>query len=215
MYEKGRGVLFTGGEGPQRKFLEAELENALIVAAADSGWDLASSMGLAPELVVGDMDSIVDRGILNRLSRDRVVIFDREKDETDTEIGIRLLFERGITDITLVGGGGGRLDHLIGILALFDRERRPRRWYTAREEVTSVDANAVFTGMRDRVCSFFPAGSEICTMRTTGLRWPLDNLAWKRGDVGISNYGLEDRVTVEMKSGRLIVVRELREEPYG
>lgn len=210
-----RGVLFTGGEGPARARIEEALESARFVIAADSGWDLAREMGVTPDLVVGDMDSIRERHILDALPRERVRVFDPEKDETDTEIGLRLLFERGATDVTLVGGGGGRLDHLIGILATFDRDVRPTRWVTRTDEVRSVEGSFRIDGVRNQTLSFFPVGAGPWRMRSSGLRWPLDALAWIRGDVGISNYGIDDRVNVEMITGRLIMVRSIAEGGDG
>jgi len=209
------GVLFTGGSGPPAACAEEVLRRADLVIAADAGWDLARSMGANPKVILGDMDSIRDPGILRELSPERVLAFDVEKDETDTEIGLRYLHEHGISEVTLIGGGGGRLDHLIGILALFDRETRPRRWLTERDEVLSIEGRATLNGMLGKPCSFFPVGTDPCTMRTTGLRWPLDHLRWTHGDVGISNYGIHDTVTIEMLSGRLIMVRALAEVRSG
>ncbi len=209
------GVLFTGGGGPPRAHVDELVRRAEMVVAADSGWDLALSMGVRPELILGDMDSIRDPEALGRLPPERVLRFAAEKDETDTEIGLRILRERGITAVTLIGGGGGRLDHLVGILALFDRAIRPKRWLTERDEVLSIEGRVSLSGMKDRRCSFFPAGAEVCTMRTTGLRWPLDRLRWEHGDAGISNYGVDDFVTIEMLSGRLMMIRELAEARGG
>lgn len=216
MAEASEGLLFIGGEGPPADRIAPYLEGAGLVVAADSGYDLARSAGCEPSLLVGDMDSI--RGFAEaegRIEAGNIISFDREKDETDTEIGLRLLNERGITSVTLVGGGGGRLDHLIGLLSLFDRELRPKRWLTARELVVSIEEEERFEAMRGVVCSFFPVGEEPATMRSRGLRWELDGLTWKHGDVGISNYAVEDRVTVTMLSGRLIMVRNVEGRPDG
>ena len=215
MAPRREGILFTGGDGPPRVFVEEALRNAAMIIAADSGWDLARSMGANPEMVLGDMDSIRDTQGLRELPPERILSFDSEKDETDTEIGLRYLHEHGFPEVTLIGGGGGRLDHLIGILSLFDREIRPRRWLTERDEVLSIDGSLTLTGMLGKPCSFFPAGPDPCTMRTTGLRWPLDHLRWTHGDVGISNYGIQDTVSIEMLGGRLIMVRALTEVRGG
>lgn len=207
-----RGVLFVGGEGPGAGFIDRILARADFIVAADSGYDLMRSTGVQPDLLVGDMDSIQGFSRAEKLlGVDRIVSFDREKDETDTEIGLRILRERGAKSVTIVGGGGGRMDHLIAILRLFEREDRPKEWITAREQVVCIDAEESFDGMRGVTCSFFPVGEEVATMSSTGLRWPLDGLVWRHRDVGISNYGIEDRVTIRMLSGRLIMVRGLEE----
>jgi thiamine pyrophosphokinase len=46
-------------------------------------------------------------------------------------------------------------------------------------------------------------------MHSDGLKWPLDGLTWRHGDVGISNVAIKDEVAIEMLTGRLIMVREL------
>ena len=201
-----------GGEGPAPGFIRQLLARADLVVAADSGYDLARSAGAEPDLLVGDLDSI--QGIAEArklLGAGRITSFDREKDETDTEIGLRVLRERGVASVTIVGGGGGRLDHLIGILRLFERETRPKQWVTSREQVVSIEAEESFGEMLGVTCSFFPVGCETTSMVTTGLRWPLDGLRWRHSDAGISNYGVAEQVTVRMLSGRLLMVRELKE----
>lgn len=205
------GVLFVGGKGPAAKVVGPSLEGAGMIVAADSGYDLARSMGVEPDLLVGDMDSISELPARSDYPASRIVAYDRDKDETDTEIGLRILREHGVSDVTIIGGGGGRLDHLLGIAALFDRVVGPRRWITEHDEVVLVDGEAVFERMREVVCSFFPVGEEEATMRSRGLKWPLDGLRWRRGDAGISNLGVDDEVAVTMLSGRLIMVRGLAE----
>ena len=113
-------LLLIGGEGPDRSHLEGLLAECEMIVAADSGLDLADRLGLQPDLVVGDMDSLADHARLDAFPPNRVKVFPSDKDETDTEIGLRLLRERGFRRVILVGGGEGRLDHLMGILSLFD-----------------------------------------------------------------------------------------------
>jgi thiamine pyrophosphokinase len=204
-----RGVVVTGGNGPDAGTLRAWTESAERVIAADSGLELALSAGVEPDLVVGDMDSLADRGLLARFSGDRVRPFPAEKDDTDTEIALDMLFCEGCDEVVLAGGGGGRLDHLIGILALFDRERHPAVWLTALDEVVAIDSVLERSGMSGRRVSFFPVGTEVCRMSSDGLKWPLDGLEWHHGDVGISNVVTGDPFRVEMHSGRLIMVRAL------
>lgn len=181
-----------------------------MIVAADSGFDLALSYGITPDLLVGDEDSMTDPdGAQDVLGNQRIIRFETAKDETDTEIGLRTLVERGIEPVAVVGGGGGRLDHLVGILSLFDRKRRPKWWITDRDEVVEIAGRETFQGMRGVVCSFFPVGDQPCTMHSDGLKWPLDGLTWRHGDVGISNVAIKDEVAIEMLTGRLIMVREL------
>ncbi len=201
------GLLFTGGEGPSPERLAPFLEGVELVIAADSGLELARAAGVDPALVVGDMDSLRDPGLLAAYG-ERVMRFPVDKDETDTEIGVRLLRERGVDRAIVAGGGGGRLAHLLGLLALFERRFAPSVWLTAREHVQVVDGRLALPGCVGQTISFFPVGGRALIRRSAGLKWPLDGLKWGRGDAGVSNLAVADTVEVELAAGRLLMVRE-------
>lgn len=204
-----RGLIITGGESPPVKIIRQEADQSSIIVAADSGFDTALRCGITPDFVVGDMDSVISNGQLESFPGDRVLRHPHDKDDTDTEIALKLVREKGMKYIVLIGGGGGRLDHLIGILSLFDRDNRPDEWYTGYEHVFSIyDGFELHDAVGHRV-SLFPAGKERCTMTSSGLKWPLDGLSWEKGDVGISNEITDNNMTIQMITGRLIMVCSL------
>ncbi len=206
------GVLFTGGRGPDRIHLETALSRAAKIVAADSGLEYAISVGAEPDLVVGDMDSLSRRDLLERYPAERVKLYPPEKDETDTEIGLQALRDMGCRELTIAGGGGGRLDHLLGILCIFDRPDPPRHWYTGNHHIVCIEDRFVSDELNGRTVSFFPAGNRTCRMKSSGLKWPLDGHVWERGDCGISNVVTGPVLEVNVTSGRLLMVRQLREE---
>ncbi|MFP4563331.1 MAG: thiamine diphosphokinase, partial [Spirochaetia bacterium] len=112
----------------------------------------------------------------------------------------------------IIGGGEGRLDHTMGILALFEREPHPDLWMTGRESIMSIQKEAVFDTYPNQRISLFPLGKEECTMSSEGLKWELDDLRWSRGDFGLSNRALSIQVRIRMKTGRLLLVKELTGE---
>lgn len=199
-------IVVTGGHGPKRRIVEPYLEGASFVCACDSGFDLALDLGIELDLVVGDMDSISDQSLLDNIPPNRIRRFDQDKDETDTEIGIRAARERGASDIIVVGGGGGRLDHLLGILSIFHRDPLVRTWLTNNDEVVQITDRYERRALEGAVISFFPLAGELCTMHSRGLKWPLDPLEWTVGDAGVSNVVTEDPLYVEMITGRLLMV---------
>ena len=204
-----RGVLFTGGDAPRKNHVEKWVRDVSIIVAADSGYDAAISFGISPDLVVGDMDSIGNREDIELLPASKVRIFPTDKDFTDTELGIDALLSAGVDEVVIIGGGGGRLDHLLGIFALFDRPIHPSVWVSPGAEIYAVDNEWQIAGMKGRIVSFFPVGMEVCTMESRGLKWNLNGLSWEKGSAGISNIATEDRIVVKMRSGRLIMVHPI------
>ncbi|TVR69776.1 MAG: thiamine diphosphokinase [Spirochaetaceae bacterium] len=212
MYRK-QGLLAIGGaapESPPEAFrFDPSSRSRWIVAAADSGLYHLHRWNLTPDLIVGDFDSLDKKWLEEHFPAIPRHEYRIDKDETDTEIGLRHLREEGVSDVTLVGGGGGRLDHLMGLLALFDRREFPTRWFTDREVVRAITDSHEFAATVGEIVSFFPAGPDTCRMTSLGFRWQLDGLVWRKGDAGISNECVTERCRVEVSSGRLLMVRNL------
>ncbi|MDR2480414.1 MAG: thiamine diphosphokinase [Treponema sp.] len=225
------GIVFTGGEGPEpqtvRRLLDGPARGALTVAA-DSGLELAEAAGLRPDWITGDMDSLSGRERLQTYPPRRVMYHPADKDCTDTELALSLLWEKGCDRIWIAGGGGGRVDHLFGIRSLFERERFPCRWIGAAEDIYCIEAsrgkNAAsgqtlcMTLNAGALVSVFPLGEGWpdtaggCAWKASscGLKWPLDNVAWSRGFFGLSNIALNGEFTITAERGRFMVIIPFR-----
>jgi thiamine pyrophosphokinase len=204
-----RALLAIGGQGPERVALEPLLPGFDFVCAADSGLDLLSRWALAPDLIVGDMDSVSSPALLDSYSGTELLRFPRDKDESDTELGLRLLFERGYRDVVIAGGGGGRIDHLFAIRALFERpERRPRAWFTDAAAIRLVEAGSrlELASEPGSLVSVFPLAPGAAGMESGGLKWPLSGLSWSAGGFGLSNEALGECFWVRAGRGDLLVV---------
>jgi thiamine pyrophosphokinase len=184
-----------------------------LICAADSGLDTLASWDVEPQLIVGDMDSISSRALLDRYPRARLIIAPRAKDETDTELGLAALEHGGAARIVLAGGGGGRLDHLLAIRAIFERRAgpRPSEWHTAREAVYLVEEGGSISleAAPNSTVSVFPLAAGARGMSSAGLAWPLEGLAWGPGDCGVSNVAVEGSFCVGVGRGELLVVLSL------
>ena len=212
------GIVFTGGEGPQpqriRRLLGESAAGAL-VAAADSGLLLAETAGLKPDWIVGDMDSLDNASErLSAYPAEKVIRYPADKDYTDTELALALLWEKGCDEAWIIGGGGGRLDHLLGIRDLFERESFPRRWITAAEDVYCIDMADANGGKlklpleSGDIVSVFPLGGGPWKAESAGLKWQLDNVHWERGLYGLSNVAATPEIEIHIKQGRFIIIME-------
>lgn len=208
MKEKtGTGLVITGGEAPPLDIVEPYLGKADFIVAADSGLERALSYGVRPDLIVGDMDSLADKALLDRYDPESVKIYPANKDDTDTELALKEL--GGWGKKILIGGGEGRLDHTLSLLALFEGDLRPDLWISAREKVFSADRSMIIEGIPGETISFFPLGDRDIQFRSTGLVWPLDGVEWLQGQLSVSNRFSASRISLERVKGALLVIRSL------
>jgi thiamine pyrophosphokinase len=202
------GIVITGGKTPSYKTIKSIVDSAEYIVAADSGLDYCMKYGIVPHYIIGDMDSLSDDSLLASFPPDKVERHPSEKDFTDTELGLKHLYDTGADNIILIGGGGGRADHFMAIYSLYYRDNKPDLWITHNSLFRRIQGRAVIRTRPGDYISLFPAVSD-CRMVSTGLYWPLDKLHWDLGDFGISNRAVSDEVTIEMKSGELIMIQEL------
>jgi len=208
------GIVFAGGEGPAPEAVRracGHCADALVVAA-DSGLLLAEAAGLAPDWVVGDMDSLGgDHPSLLRYPASRIERHDPDKDLSDTELALNVLWDQGCLDAWIVGGGGGRLAHILAIRDLFERERAPRRWLTAGEDARRVDPGETLRAELEPgdVVSVFPLGGGPWKAESGGLKWELGGARWERGLHGISNVALGRDVEIRAAQGRFLAIMEV------
>jgi thiamine pyrophosphokinase len=209
-------VAFIGGGAPGAQTCRALAYGARLVAAADYGLVHAERAGFLPDIIVGDMDSLAQAGEAGRLEKyppAAVFRHSADKDESDTELALQALWERGAAHIRIIGGGGGRLDHIFALRALFDREQHPVSWHTGGESIYAVDSASGRLSLpahAGQCVSVFAAGAAAGGVawqaESDGLKWPLGGAHWTSGAGGLSNTALGDTFSVEARAGRFIVV---------
>jgi thiamine pyrophosphokinase len=217
-----RALIVADGVAPSRRRLDATWpgwsSDVGLVVAADGGARVARSLGLEPDLVVGDGDSLGAEGIEELRARGVEIRLARaDKDESDTELAILTAIEAGATAITLVAAFGGRLDHALAniwLLALPALGDRPMELLDDNTRVTLIAAprgvpvRRVLPGGRPGdVVSLLPLDTTVVGITTERLRYPLRNETLLVGPSrGLSNVRLEADAAVTVRLGRLLVV---------
>jgi thiamine pyrophosphokinase len=211
-----RGIAFIGGEGPAEAVCRRLAGAADLVVAADSGFLAARKAGIDPGWIVGDMDSLGDPALLDACPPERVIRYPHEKDFTDTELALKLLWDQGCGEVWLLGGGGGRTDHLLAIRSLFEREPSPDRWFTKAEDIRRLRRGGRFVfpetergGEGIGGISVFPLGTGPWKAESRGLKWPLDRLVWDRGFFGISNEAPSGHFSISAVLGDFLILTPL------
>lgn len=212
-------VVIGGGEAPEPGVVEL-LPSSSFVIAADSGVDHARTLGLVPHVVVGDLDSATAAGLAWATGHGAdIVRHPTDKDATDLELALDIAQERaasssGSTEgpiaVWVVDGGGGRLDHLVGNLALLGAPR-------PHVVLTGVVGSAVVTPVHDErhvrgwpgaVISLLAVGGPARGVTTTGLRWSLDDATLDPfTSLGVSNEFAAGDAVVRVASGTVLAIQ--------
>lgn len=175
-------LIVIGGKAPNKFSCEGKGYDKII--CADSGYDTAISLGLVPTCVVGDLDST---NLRRELEEKGIKACSHDKDETDTELALQKLFAEDSYD--LIGGGGGRIDHVLAIFALFNKYNPPKTWFTEAETMHLIGKEMREFDMKDvRSVSFIPVDlSKTAFVNSEGLVWELQNYEISAHSLSISN----------------------------
>jgi thiamine pyrophosphokinase len=203
-------VVAGGGTTPQA--LPDGLASPGGVVAADSGLDLAERLGLAVDLVVGDLDS-VSAGALER-ARQRgteIEASPADKDVTDLELALVAARRRGTTRLVVLGGAGGRLDHLLANVAVLTgplTDGMAVDAWLGEHRVQVVRDSVEVAGRPGSEVSLLAWHGDATGVTTRGLRWALDDAVLVAGAArGTSNLLEDDDGEVHLRSGVLTVTQ--------
>lgn len=204
-----RAVIIAGGEINDAgiKFYKDVIERADYIAAVDSGADFAGRNGIMPDIIVGDMDSI-SKEMLEYYKKFEVemAIYPVEKDLCDGEIAIQIVKSRGYDIIDIIGGLGGRSDHMLGNIFMLDKYENIRI-ISEKESLESVTGYRSYEGIKGKTVSILSLSYESKIKYIKGMKYCVDNISLKRGDTtGISNIAESEKAEIEVESGKIIVI---------
>ncbi|MCR4404455.1 MAG: thiamine diphosphokinase [Candidatus Acetothermia bacterium] len=208
-----RSILILGN-GPWHgvEFLPDLLAEADYIIAADGGAARALRLGLRPQLVVGDLDSLGpdEREALTR-SGLAVMAHPAEKDQTDLELALDRAISLGPERIVLFGVLGARLDQSLVNIFLLEKAARAgvaAQILAGRERIWLVPNRLELAGAEPgELVSLLPLSEEVEGVQTWGLRYPLRGERLTRASSrGISNEVTALPAGVELKGGLLLVI---------
>ena len=205
-----RALVIAGGDAPLP--IEADLATAPLVIAADSGVGHALALGLRIDLVIGDLDS-ADPAHVRRAEAGgaRVDRHPVDKDATDLELALDAARALGANEITLLGAGGGRLDHLLANLLLVAHDAYADLAIDALIDdtrVTVVRGKRRLVGPLGGTVTLLPVGGTASGVTTSGLRWTLTDAELAAATTrGVSNEIVASPATVSVRHGVLLAIQ--------
>ena len=184
------------------------------ILAADSGMNALYAAAVTPDIIIGDFDS-ADEKILAFFQQNKAIDFctlNPEKDDTDTEFAIRESIRRGADSITIIGGTGTRLDHVLGNISLLGiglEEQVSMELLDEHNRIRMIqDALTLEKETQyGKYVSLIPYGGDVQGITLRGFKYPLSDYTMGGfNSLGISNEIVDNRAEIHFRSGILLVI---------
>lgn len=195
-------VIFCGGEFDR---LHSPIPPDSFLIAADKGLEHIQKLGLCPDLVIGDFDSLGYQPL-------GAAVFPVEKDDTDSMLAVRRGLEAGCTDFLLYGAlDGSRVDHTMAnfqLLAFLAEQGAQGTLLGLTQCATLVkDGRITFPGEYEGIFSVFCLGPDATGVTIRGGQYEVENVTLTAAfPLGVSNHFVGTAVEISVRQGQLLVI---------
>ena len=200
-------AIIAGARIENYDWLAKKLTSADKIFCADSGLNHANKIGIIPDKIVGDFDS-VDKNLLNKYKTKSEII--HNPDQYSTDLMKALDLTNDLCDIEIYGAVGGRADHdFSNIITLLNREccnhiilktEHDERRVIKKPISMKADIGDMF--------GIFPL-RPVNQLHYEGLKWPAQGLdgPFDLGWNGACNPAISTTVEIFIDSGAALVTR--------
>jgi len=203
--------IFLAGEIANYEFLTEYDFSTTVTICADSGYRHAQNLGITPDYLVGDMDSIVN---LPNDSQIQIIKHSADKAYTDGQLAIQLAEKLNCTEILIFGalnrGESARFDHILGNISLLKLAQSLGMSAKIVEpdcEIILIKNSAQIERKNFKYISLLPTTPTVKGLTLTGVKFPLRNARINQSDfITMSNEFVEPKATVTVKRGELLAI---------
>ncbi len=175
------------------------------VIAADGGLRHTEKLGLRPDAVLGDFDSL-------GFAPEGANVFPVEKDDTDAMLAVRHGLKQGFREFFLYGGlDGPRLDHTVANFQTlqFLCDHGAYGYLVGKDILATVlrEGSITFPAGLSGTISVFCLGPDAKGVTEQGLYYPLEDATLTSGfPLGASNHFTGEEASVSVKRGSLLLL---------
>jgi thiamine pyrophosphokinase len=206
-------IVSGGCLGDQSFFQEkiSRMGNCLIICC-DGGARHFRYLGIKPDVIIGDMDSIDPASLASySTSGIKIIKYPANKDFTDTELALDYALGLKPESIFIWGALGGRIDHTLANVFLLDKgKEKGIRTYLVDEygEVFVLDKETAFINETGKTVSLLALSPEVTGITLSGFLYPLKEGTLIMGECrGISNIITDARAGISIRQGKLLVIK--------
>lgn len=204
-------VVFANGTlhlPPQWQEMVAQAD---LIVAADGGGHHCLRLGVKPQVLIGDLDSLPAPEVARLAAQGTQILrYPAQKDETDLELALLWAVDQGATHLDILAALGGRWDQSLANLFLAAHPRLRAAslvFHDGVQRLFLIQSSAVIQGRPGDLVSLIPLDGPAEGITTTGLAYPLTNGRLPFGvSRGVSNQLTAPQATVQVRRGSLLCV---------
>jgi thiamine pyrophosphokinase len=201
-------LIVANGELKNKPFCRKAAKGKDIIIAADGGADNCIKIGLTPNYIIGDFDSISKQAMKKFKDRSNIV-HDETQNSTDMEKSIDLAKKLKCTSLEVICATGLRTDHAFSNIISLLKAKFPSKITDGNHEIFIVTGKITISGKKGDSISVLPV-SKVKGLTYSGLKWQVKNKNVETGWLGTSNEMIENRAEIKLKSGKVIVIKTIK-----
>lgn len=199
-------IILAGGDPVSEETFKEYAPDEAYIIAADSGLLLAESLGLKPDLIVGDFDSAP------RPESGNIREYPVEKDDTDLMLAVKAGLENDCEEFYIFGATGGRLDHTFAAIQSLAFLLENSAYGCIISDDTFIEL--LFPGkyqlpyMQGFSLSLFSWSDVVSGLDIKGAKYNGNDLMlFNSFPLGVSNEVIKGSASISFSHGVLLVIR--------
>lgn len=201
--ESKSAVILCNGQPPNRTQIVHSLKEADLFIAADGGGNIARTMNLSPDTVIGDLDSYHHNSLDSW-----EIIKKTDQNYNDLEKALNYALQKNVKEAIVYGATGLRLDHTVKNLSVLKQFHKRFETLFFRDrfcDVKLIESPFTESLPLHTSVSLFPLSGVVAGVTSKGLKYELSNDTLENGVFdGSSNITVLPEIEITFSSGDLL-----------
>ena len=201
-----RAVIIANGKVFDYEKIKKYIKKGDYIICADGGYDHAIKLGVTPDVLIGDMDSVKSKDL-----QVEKIVYPKRKDWTDSEIVIDYARGKGFDELVLLGFTGGRADHMLtNIFMLVCNADIDMLIADENSEIKLAKKDNIVFGKKGDIVSIIPINGNLENVSTENLEYPLNTETLYFGEGrGVSNVMTSDKCRITIGAGQGLIIKSV------
>ena len=203
-------IILANGKPPRKSVITFFQKNGFdTLICADGGADSALRLGLTPDYIIGDLDSISKEAI-KKFKKTSEIIQYKKQNDTDVEKCLKFAIKNKYDEALLIGVTGNRLDHTICNLGILLK-------FFSKIKLSLLAENSYlkpYTGevrlktQKGEIISLYGFDKKTKII-SEGLKYPLKNISLPFGEKeSTSNVSTSNSIQLKIRNGIIFIIRD-------